>query len=86
MKYPTAIHDHVRIHTILFWLGVAIVVAASIFSEPLRPHWLMWIGLAVFLSSFVYRLLKVRCPHCGSSLLSCRVIPKHCPDCGKELE
>jgi DNA-directed RNA polymerase subunit RPC12/RpoP len=30
--------------------------------------------------------LKVQCPHCGSKLLGCRVIPKHCPDCGKELE
>ena len=86
MKQPTSIHDHVRIHTILFWLGVAIVVVGGIFSKPLQPHWLMWVGVAVFLFSFVYRLLKVRCPHCGSSLLSCRVLPEYCPDCGKKLE
>ena len=86
MMHPTTIHDLVRIHTILFWAGVAIVAIGRIFSKPLHPHWLMWIGVIVFLSSFVYRLMKVRCPHCGSNLLSCRVLPEHCPDCGKELE
>ena len=86
MKQPATVHDHVRVHTILFWSGVAIVVVGGILSEPLQPHWLMWVGVAVFLSSFAYRLLKIRCPHCGSKLLGCRVMPKHCPDCGKELE
>ena len=86
MKQPATIHDHVRIHTILFWLGVAIVGISSIWSQPLQPYWLMWVGVAIFLSSFVYRLWKVQCPHCGSKLLGYRVIPKYCPDCGKELE
>ena len=86
MKHPTSVHGHVRIHTILFWAGVAIVVVGGILSKPLQPHWLLWVGVAVFLSSFVYRLLIIRCPHCGSSLLSCRVLPEYCPDCGKKLE
>ena len=86
MKHPTSIHDHVRIHTILFWLGVAIVVVGGIFSKPLQPHWLMWGGLAVFLSSFVYRLAKVRCPHCGSPFRLRGGIPKHCPNCGKYID
>lgn len=86
MKRPMSIYDHVKIHTILFWLGVAIVVAGGIFSKPLQPHWLMWAGIAVFLASAVYRLLKIRCPHCGSLMLSCRVLPKCCPNCGKELK
>lgn len=80
-----SIHDHVRIHTILFWAGFAIVGISSVFSKPLQPHWLMWVGIVIFLASPVYRLIKIRCPHCGSNLFSCRVIPKHCPDCGKEL-
>ena len=86
MKQPKSVHDHVKIHMVLFWFGVAIVVVGGIFSEPLQPHWLLWVGVAVFLSSSVYRLLIVRCPHCGSSLLSCHVLPEYCPDCGKELE
>jgi uncharacterized OB-fold protein len=47
---------------------------------------LLWAGVAVFLSSFVYRIITIKCPHCGSGLYGCRVLPKYCPDCGKELE
>ena len=85
MKRPLSIHDHVKIHTVLFWLGVAIVVVGGMLSKPLQPHWLLWVGIAVFLAAPVYRLLKIRCPHCGSRMLSCKVLPKYCPDCGKEL-
>ena len=85
MKRPLTLHDHVRIHTILFVLGAAIIVIGSTFSEPLNPHWLMWVGIVIFLSSPAYRLLKIKCPHCGSKLLSCQVMPKYCPDCGNEL-
>lgn len=85
MKHPMTIHDHIRIHTVLFWLGAAIVVTGGIFSKPLQPHWLIWVGVGIFLASPVYRLLTVRCPHCGSRMLSCKVLPKYCPDCGKEL-
>ena len=81
-----SIHDHVKIHMILFWGGVAITVVGSMLSSPNQPHWLIWGGLGVFLLSFVYRLITVKCPHCGDMLLGCRVIPKHCPNCGKELE
>lgn len=86
MKYPTSIHDHVRIHMILFWLGVAIVVVGRIFSEPLHPHWLMWIGLAVFLSSFGYRLLFVHCPHCHDLWVGMATLPEYCPKCGKKIQ
>lgn len=86
MKRPTTIHDHLRIHMLLFWLGAAIIMVGNLFSEPLQPHWLIWIGIVVFLASPVYRLLKIRCPHCGSRMLSCRVFPKCCPDCGAELK
>ena len=85
MKHAMTLHDHVLVSTILFWLGVAIVVIGGILGKPLQPHWLMWVGLAVFLSSPLYQLLKIRCPHCGSKLLSCRTLPQYCPDCGKEL-
>ena len=85
MKRPLSIHDHMNIHTVLFWLGVAIVVVGGMLSKPLQPHWLLWVGIAVFLAAPVYRLLKIQCPHCGSRMLSCQVLPKYCPDCGKEL-
>lgn len=85
MKHALSIHDHVKIHTVLFWAGVAIIVVGGMFSIPLQPHWLIWVGIVVLLASFLYRLLKIKCPHCADKLLGCRVIPKHCPNCGKEL-
>lgn len=86
MKHSLSIHDHVRIHMILFWAGVGIIVIGGTLSKSLQPHWLLWAGIVVFLASFLYRLLKVKCPHCADKLLGCRVIPKHCPNCGKELD
>ena len=86
MKRPMSIHNHTKIHTALFCLGVAIVGVSAFFNKPLQPNWLLCIGAAVFLSSFLYRIITIRCPHCGSGLYGCRVLPKHCPDCGKELE
>ena len=58
----------------------------GLFGLPHLASVLIWIGIVVFLASPVYRLLKIRCPHCGSRMLSCRVFPKCCPDCGAELK
>lgn len=85
MKRKMTIHDHVRIHTILFVLGVVIVVIGGFFSQPLQPHWLLWVGVIIFLSSFIYRVFAIKCPHCGSGLYSCRELPTYCPDCGEKL-
>ena len=85
MKHTLSLRDHVRIHMLLFWIGVAITIVGGKLSSPNQPHWLIWIGVGVFLSSFLYRLAAVKCSHCGDKLLGCRVMPKHCPNCGKEL-
>ena len=86
MKRPASVRAHVRIHTVLFVLGLAVMAIGTRFSRPLELHWLVWAGFAVFLAALIYRLLKVRCPHCSSMLLSCHTMPEHCPDCGKKLE
>ena len=86
MKLPLTLYGHARICAILFWLGVAIVVIGGIFSEPLNPHWLMWIGIVVFLSSFGYRLLYIHCPLCNDLWAGMPSIPEYCPKCGKKIE
>ena len=86
MKLPLTLYGHARICAILFWLGVAIVVIGGIFSEPPNPHWLMWIGVVVFLSSFGYRLLYIHCPHCNDLWAGMPAIPEYCPKCGKKIE
>ena len=66
MKHSMSVRDHIRVHMALFWAGVAIVVVGGIFSKPLQPHWLIWVGIVVFLFSLLYRLITVKCPHCGN--------------------
>ena len=78
--------DHVRIASTLWYVGAAITIVGGYLSEPLQPNWIFWIGIAIFLGSTIYRVLMVKCPHCGSSLLGSRLLPKYCPDCGKKLD
>ena len=77
--------NHVRISSILWYLGATGIIIGGYLSEPLQPNWIFWAGITVFFSSVIYRILMIKCPHCGSNMFSCRQIPKHCPDCGKEL-
>lgn len=85
-KKNLTIRQKSRIQAILFLLGAAIICVGCFLSEPLQFHWLIWIGTIVFLSSPIYRLTAIKCPHCGSNMASCRVLPKCCPDCGKGLD
>lgn len=86
MKKDLTILQKSRIHAGLFLAGVALIVIGGILSDPLEFHWLIWVGLLLFLGSAVYRLTAIRCPHCGSNMASCRYLPKCCPDCGKALD
>ena len=47
--------------------------------------WIFIVGLILVIITLTYSLIVFRCPHCDS-LLGTRIIPKHCPHCGKELE
>ena len=85
MKHDFTIRQKSHIHSALFLGGAAVIVIGCSISNPLEFHWLIWVGLMLFLGSVVYRLTAIRCPHCGSNMASCRFLPKHCPDCGKEL-
>ena len=78
--------QHCAITTSLFWAGVAIVVLGSNVSEPMASHPLLWIGVAVFLSSYVYRLIFIHCPYCGDKWLTTTPPPEYCPKCGKKVE
>lgn len=79
--------QHCTITVTLFWAGVGIVVLGSSLSEPLVDiHPLLWIGVAVFLSSYAYRLVFIHCPHCGDKWLTTTPPPEHCPKCGKKVE
>ena len=85
-KKELTIRQKSRIHASLFFGGAAIIVLGCALSDPLKFHWLIWVGTTLFLGSVVYRLTAIRCPHCGSNMTGCRFLPKCCPDCGKQLE
>lgn len=60
---------------------ILILVGAILFLiEPTK-----WIGILVIIFAFVYRIIFFRCPHCDSSYFSLRILPDHCPYCGKEV-
>ena len=86
MKNNLTIRQKSKVHAALFYGGTAIILFGCFLSEPLEFHFLVWVGTIILLSSVVYRLTAIRCPHCGSNMAGCRFLPKCCPDCGKELE
>lgn len=86
MKKELSIRQKSKVHSALFLGGAAVIIIGCWLSQPLEPHLLVWVGTALFLGSVIYRLIAIRCPHCGSNMLGCSVLPKCCPDCGKELE
>ena len=86
MHKNLTIRQKSKIHAALFLGGAAVIILGCWLSEPLEPNVLVWAGLVPFLGSVVYRLTAIRCPHCGSNMASCRILPRCCPDCGKELE
>lgn len=84
------IRQHIRIHTGLLIAAFILALISYIFSqaEPgsMRLPFTMWVALAAIVLSIIWRLIFIRCPHCGDKLLGSRVIPKFCPNCGKELD
>ena len=76
---------HVKIHTLTLLLGWVLLVAGGMLGEFGNVHPLLWIGLLVIAVSVVWRLVFIKCPHCGNRLLGARSFPKHCPNCGEKL-
>ena len=47
----------------------------------------MVVGAVVFFAALIQAFIFYTCPHCGYSLMNVRgEVPKHCPECGKELK
>ena len=75
---------HIRISVILILAGWAIALLSICLFKSVS--WLSFIGLALVIAGILWRLHYIKCPHCFDKLLGCRVIPKYCPNCGKELQ
>ena len=88
-------HQALRISHILFFCGLAVLLAAGLLAcvrtvPPALPAALAAGGVVLLAASLVLAAWKVRCPHCGTSLCSgWRLpwsLPRYCPTCGKDLE
>ena len=79
------VKQHIFVCIIISLIGVVLILLGGILSESLKPHIILWLGIIVFICSIIYRLLFVRCPHCGDLWLGVHSMPEYCPKCGKPV-
>lgn len=79
------VKQHILVCTIISLIGAGLILLGGILSEFLKPHIIFWLGIIVFISAIIYRLIFVRCPHCGDLWLSMRTMPEYCPKCGRSI-
>ena len=80
------VKQHANVSGILMMTGMVIEVIGAYFSDPLHVHFILWMGVAVLGASMLYRVLFVRCPHCGDRFIGLRTFPEFCPQCGKKMD
>ena len=98
-RTPMSLGKALRLTNILFYggLGLAVVVSfacqSTLWQEREFPSFLVALavlGLLGVLAGLGVAFRKLRCPHCGASLLAGGRIPgrlpRFCPDCGKPVE
>ena len=94
---PMSCHQALKIVNVLFYGGLGFLVLAWAVSSLARRNTvpapvivICLFGLAGIVSGIVLAYARLRCPHCGASLmLGGRIpsnLPNFCPDCGKPLE
>ena len=78
--------QHTLVHTCTLWLALAVIAIGGWISEQGSLHFVAWLGIAILGISLLWRIIFIKCPHCGSGLYNTRELPEYCPDCGKPLE
>ena len=73
------------IHYGLCAAGSILMMAGSQGSDASILHPVVIIGIILLICGLVYRILYVKCPHCGDGLYQSHTGLKTCPDCGKDL-
>lgn len=79
------LETHAKIHTALLLGGLVVTAIGGKISEQGSLHPVAWIGIGLVAVSILWRILFIKCPHCGSGLYSARSLPEYCPDCGETL-
>ena len=77
---------HFAIYAICLAVGVIIVMVSNKFSTDGSVNAAMVFASAVMLAGFVWHSIFLRCPHCDAHFHFKALLPKICPDCGKEVD
>ena len=80
------IGQHAKIAAGIALFGTAMALLSILLNKTDGIHWTFWVAVSIVVIGIVYRCIFIKCPHCGDSLFGCRILPNHCPNCGKNLE
>ena len=75
-----------NIHHLLCGIGGIVVMVGCYLSKPYTLHFVAWLGLTLIAGGLIWRILFIKCPHCGDGLYQSQAALKFCPNCGKKLE
>ena len=64
--------------------GIITILGCNI-SQNQKLHPVAWIGIVLIAAGLLWRILFVKCPHCGDGLYQDRADLKNCPSCGQKL-
>ena len=73
---------HLAISLLIMAAGVVLLLI-SLLDRDLK--YLVWIAAALVLGSVVYKVITMKCPHCGAFLPVKYKLPANCAQCGKSL-
>lgn len=80
-KLPLATHE--KINRWLLLLGMLVMVISM---ADLTVNFATILGSVLIVTGFVWQHLFRRCPHCGVPFPPRAPLPRHCPNCGKEVK
>ena len=76
---------HVWIANLIMCAGGVITLVDMFNHGGQARKWVIGVGILFIIAGFAYRMLTVRCPHCGNALTGKYTLPDTCPHCGFSL-
>ena len=72
-------------HLILAASVVSAIAGLGLGKSQEGIHFLLWVAVGLMLGSVVYKVLTLKCPHCGGFLSAKYKLPRACPACGRSI-
>ena len=71
---------------LLCGVGALVTILGCTLSKPYSLHFVAWLGIGMMAVGLIFRILYIKCPHCGDGLYHQHNSLKRCRSCGKKLE